>query len=263
MQLNRAFKYGDGLFETIRVREQKILHLETHFERLSRGLDFLQMQTTANALTLADFKEIITQEIDKQSDVNLRIRITFFRQSGGLYTPQKQAWDYVTETSSLTNANYTLNEKGLRVGCCTQVRLSMDSLAEYKTISALPYVIAGTEKKANQWDDCLILNAKDRLAESIAANIFMVKDSIIYTPALSEGCVRGVMRTVLIALAQDLNYTVKETKLYWEDLLEAEEIFLTNAIQGIQWVKILAGEEKKYTNAVAQQLILNLQLLEL
>ena len=263
MQLNRAFKYGDGLFETIRIREKKILHLETHFERLSKGLYFLQMQTTANALTLADFKKIITQEINKQSDVNLRVRITFFRQSGGLYTPEKQAWDYVAETSALKNADYALNIKGLQVGCCTKVRLSMDNLAEYKTISALPYVIAGTEKKANHWDDCLILNAQNRLAESIAANIFMVKNGSLYTPALSEGCVRGVMRTVLIALAKDLNYTVKETELYWADLLEAEEILLTNAIQGIQWVRALAGEEKKYTNAVAQHLILNLKLLEL
>jgi len=243
---NRAFKYGDGLFETIRVRNKEALHLERHFARLSKGLSVLQMQPSTNPFSFKDFSAIINNFIAESSNANLRIRITFFRPVGGLYTPKEHAFNYYIESNAL-DENYALNEKGQRIGVCKGVRLSMDALSNLKTTSALPYVLAGLEKKAADWDDCLILNAQERIAESIAANIFIIKGNNIYTPPLTEGCVEGVLRSFLIEqLEKDTTFNLLEQPLCLDDLYAADELFLTNAIRGIQWIKNIDGIHKNY-----------------
>ena len=172
MFYNRAFKYGDALFETIRISEGRFLNAEAHFKRLSLGLSLLKMQNDTNPLTFSDFQKIIVDYIKTKSDANLRVRITFFRKSGGLYTPQVNDFDYFIESSTLNSSLFELNKTGLKIGICDSVRLSIDKLSNLKTTSALPYVMAAIEKNENNWDDCLILNSKNFVAESIAANIF-------------------------------------------------------------------------------------------
>lgn len=254
MQFNRAFKYGDGLFETIRVRDGKLLYLNDHFARLSKGLEILQMQKIGQPFTFYEFQKILKDFIAIQSDVNLRIRITFFRQEGGLYTPQKHSFDYQIEATRLENTFYELNTQGLKIGLCTSVQLPMGKIANLKTISALPYVLAGLEKKKNAWDDCLILNVKGSIAESIAANVFVLAGQQLYTPALTEGCIEGVMRRQVIRLAKEEGLILNETSLQLELLEQAQELFLTNAIQGIQWVEQLVGYPQKMNNAISKQL---------
>lgn len=244
---NRAFKYGDGLFETIRVRDQQALHLNHHFARLSKGLRVLQMQTVANSLSFNDFSNIINGFIAESSNANLRIRITFFRRAGGLYTPQQHEFNYHIESTALEDRNYLLNKKGYSIGVCDSVRLSMDTLSNLKTTSALSYVVAGLEKKAAGWDDCLLLNAKNRIAESIAANVFLIKENSVYTPPLTEGCVQGVMRSYLVEqLQKDTQFNLVEQPLYLQDILAADELFFTNAIRGIQWIRFINGSNKEY-----------------
>lgn len=251
MEENRGLKYGDGLFETIRVSKGRILYLEDHFNRLSQGLSTLQMQNAESPLLLEQFQKILLDFLYKQSNANLRIRITFFRQSGGLYTPQKQNYHYFLEAQPLEKEYYAYQQQGVMLGCSSRVRLAMDSLSNLKTISALPYVLAGIEKKQNGWDDCLLLNAEGRVAEAIAANVFVVKDKNIYTPALSEGCVAGVMRKQIIRLAQFNDLELFEAKIKLEDLASANEIFLTNAIQGIQPVANLAFSTSNLEQSIA------------
>jgi len=255
MELNRAFKYGDGLFETIRVSEGKILYLDAHFMRLSQGLELLQMQNPEQPFSIEEFKEILEDFLEKKSDVNLRIRITFFRQPGGLYTPTKHDFQYSIESTVLKSSIYELNRLGFKIGICTLVRLSMDALSNLKTTSALPYVLAGLEKKSEGWDDCLILNSKNAIAESIAANVFIVKENRLYTPALSEGCVMGVMRTQVIRIAAQLGMQTEEVSLSLEEMEDADEVFLTNAIRGIQWVEEIIGIEKQFSNSTSKILL--------
>lgn len=258
---NRAFKYGDGLFETIRLANGKINLLQQHFDRLSKGLNLLQMQDATNGLSFLSFQEIIEQFVkeysieEKLTNANLRIRISFFRQEGGLYTPQKNAFDYHIEASPLINPSFQLNTSGLFLGVCTKVRLAIDQLSALKTSSALPYVLAGLEKKERAWDDCFLLNSKERLAESIAANIFVYKKGQLFTPALSEGCVEGVMRGHILYLAQKISIPTIETKFDLSFLEDAEEVFLTNAIQGISWVERVDGLDNLFGNNLSKTLI--------
>ncbi len=240
---SRAAKYGDGLFETIRVSNRNILFVQSHYERLSKGLEVLALNK--KPLTIQAFTNIIKQTIAEKSDTNLRVRITFFRSEGGLYTPQKHTFEYFTEVSSLSAATFQLNQKGLQVGISSKVRLSTDDLSNLKTTAALPYVLAGIEKKAQGWDDCLLLNYRENVAESIAANVFIYKNNTLFTPALSEGCIAGVMRKNILSIAKKNKLHTQEKAITLEELENAEAIFLTNAIQGIQWIRSIHDNNKK------------------
>lgn len=255
MQENRAFKYGDGLFETIRVSNGNVLFLEAHFARLSKGLTILKMQHPQKPLSIEKFQKILEDFLSKQSDANLRIRITFFRRGGGLYTPQETDYDYNIESSSLSSASFYLNEKGIRLGLCTSVQLPIDQLSNLKTTSALPYVLAALEKKEKGWDDCLILNSQGAIAESIAANVFLLKGKKILTPALNQGCIAGLMRQNVLEIIKKLNLELCEGQIFWEDVQEADEVWLSNAIRGIQWVSGLVGSPKLFENKLSTKLI--------
>ncbi|MGH1337337.1 MAG: aminotransferase class IV [Aureispira sp.] len=251
---NRSFLYGDGLFETIRVSEGQALYLRAHFERLTTGLNTLQMQAIKEPLTYQQFKEIIEGFIAQQATANLRIRSTFFRQGGGRYTPQKQAFDYHLEATPLATPAYPAAPSSLIIGLAQQARLSTDALSPLKTTSALPYVLAGLEKKQQGWDDCLLLNHQGYIAEAIAANVFLKIGERIVTPALDQGCIAGVMRQQLLQLLPQLGYEVEERAIALEELQEADEMWLSNALQGVVGVTHWIGREQPYKKVNAEYL---------
>jgi branched-chain amino acid aminotransferase len=261
MHVNRAFKYGDGLFETIRVSNGVILFLEAHFTRLSKGLTILHMQNPEKPLSIEKFQKILQDFLSKQSDANLRIRITFFRQGAGLYTPQETDYDYHIESSTLNSPYFELNKEGLYLGLCTSVRLPMDQLSNLKTTSALPYVLAGLEKKERAWGDCLILNSEGAIAESIAANVFLLKGKQVFTPALNQGCIAGVMRQNVLKMIKELDLELFEEEISFKDAQQADEIWLTNAIRGIQWGREVIGSSKVLKNNMAEQLVSRLNMI--
>jgi branched-chain amino acid aminotransferase len=251
--VNRSFLYGDGLFETIRVGDGRALHLEAHFARLSSGLDVLQLQTSSTALTYDKFEQLIKGFIAQQATANLRIRSTFFRALGGRYTPTQQRFEYHLEATPLDSGFYPTQQRPMRVGIAQHVRLSTDQLSNLKTTSALPYVMAGLEKNAHGWDDCLLLNQQGHLAEAIAANLFLKIDNGLYTPALDQGCVAGVMRGQVMRLAAQLGVPVYEQAIPIAYLNQAEELWLTNALQGIVGVGHWVEGSKDYPIEAARQ----------
>ena len=244
--VNRSFLYGDGLFETIRVSEGQALYLSAHFERLSRGLCLLKMQNPDKPFTYQEFKIIIEGFIAQQPTANLRIRSTFFRSLGGRYTPKKQAFEYHLEATPLQEAIYPTYKLPIIIGIAQQVRLSVDALSNLKTTSALSYVLAAIEKQEQGWDDCLLLNHRGDIAEAIAANVFLKKGKRILTPALNQGCVAGVMRQQLLQILPQLGYQVVETRIDLSQLQDAEEVWLTNALQGVVGVYQWIGRQEPY-----------------
>ena len=91
--------------------------------------------------------------------------------------------------------------------------------------------------KENKLNDALLLNCNNNIADSTIANIFIIKNGVIKTPALTEGCVAGVMRKHIIETLQQQNIEVAETIVNIDDIATADEVFLTNAIKGIMWVR--------------------------
>jgi branched-chain amino acid aminotransferase len=90
--------------------------------------------------------------------------------------------------------------------------------------------------KNQQWNDALILNAAGRICDATIANVFIIKNEVIYTCPLHEGCVAGIMRRHLLLNLADNGFTIREQEITVDNLLSADEVFLTNAIKGIRWI---------------------------
>lgn len=248
--MNRAFLYGDGIFETIKIAHHKIVSPNAHYQRAERALEILGMQLD---WSLQQFKDTVLKE-SIASGANRRVRITFFRQSGGLYTPAQTAVDYHIQHNPLPSSVYPKQEKGLRIGVCPHLRIYADQFANLKTCSATLQVQASRYRAQKGYDEMILYNHREEVAEGCAANIFVYQsDNTLITPPLSSGCLDGTMRRRVIRLAQYHNFKVKEASITLPDLLEAQEIWMTNAIQGLRWVEQLDGYSKLYTSTYAQQ----------
>lgn len=244
---NRAFKYGDALFETIRMVGGQPLFLDLHMDRLQAGMELLQM--IAPPTWTIHFWEQAIHDLSQKNKIiaDARIKLTIFRKEGGMYTPHSNQVSFLLEVSPLDTVEYEFNSKGLMVDCFFDLPKLKGPLAAIKSANALPYILAGIYAKKNQLDDCLLVNEHGNLVEAVASNVYLVKNNTIYTPDLSEGCVAGVMRRVIKEKIGFMEQAIAPAAL-----LEADEVFLSNAIKGVQWVG--AYKTKRYFNRVSKEL---------
>lgn len=251
---NRSFRYGDGLFETIRVENGKVLWADRHFNRLAKGAALLKFDLPAGfneKRFVADIRDICLQNHDEGTSV--RVRFCLYRNQGGFYIPEKNAATYLIETRKLEASFYSLNRKGLLIDVFEDYYKPCHALSGLKTASALIYVMAGLFRNERKLDDCLLINDERLLAEAISSNLFLVKGKRIITPSLDQACVEGVMRSVMMEIASAEGFIVEERPVDAEELPGADEVFLTNAISGISWV--LGFREKRYYNKTAKKLM--------
>lgn len=249
---NRGYRYGDGVFETMKVWHGKILLEELHFERLKNSLQVLKIKLPSGFTELRLKDEILELCKKNNCDSSARVRLSVSRGNGGLYESNDQLL-YLIECSQLEKEPAGFNEIGLTIGIYPDARKSIDAFSNLKSANFLPYAMAALYAKENKWDDCILLNSKERICDATIANVFIIQDGKLITPPLSEGCVAGVMRRKI--LESDFSgfwLQVKESVLKAEDLLNADEIFLTNAVSGIRWVKQL--EEQTYRSEKTQKL---------
>lgn len=249
---NRSFRYGDGLFESMRMCNGKLKFPEQHADRLRAGMKALKME--GGNLLDEYFLKQKTAELCKKNKLkdNVRFRLTVYRSGDGLYTPDSNKFGYVLEGSPLTESTYELNKKGLIADVYDELTKSVDKVSNYKTCNSLVYVMAGLYKKQYRLDEAFILNQHGFLCETISSNVFVVYNKEIYTPALSEGCIGGVMRSVVMGIARSNDIPLIEAQINPEVLKEAEEVFITNAIGGIRWV--MGYGRKRYFNEISKML---------
>ncbi len=248
---NRGLKYGDGLFETIRVFEGKMPFLPFHFKRLTAGMKVLQMEVPKH-FTLKFLKKEIRKII--MSKENARIRITVFRDGGGKYAPIENGIHYFIERELLYSAAFELNGKGWQVNFFEDCTVHHSKISPFKTCNSLPYILGSLFYKKNKLDDALILNPYFRVAESTHSNIFIVKKKKVITPPLTEGCVNGSMRSTIIGLCKKEKISLKEKPIIPDMIWEADEVFLTNASNGIRWVERI-GEQVYTKKKMAKRLL--------
>ncbi len=242
---NRGLRYGDGVFETIKLKNGKLILAEEHFERLWKGMEMLQFNI-GKIFTKAKLIEEVTQLAKKNNLITARIRLTIIRGNGGIYDVKNHMPNYIIEAIELPEGNGELNSNGLQLCIYNAAKKNIDSFSNLKTNNYLPYFMGALFAKENHCNDALIVNAEGNICDTTIANIFYIKDEAIFTPALSQGCVAGVMRKWLIEKIQSLGFAVNETTITKEDLLGADEVFLSNSIYNIRWVGSL--EETSYTN---------------
>ncbi len=250
---NRSFLYGDGLFETIHAYGTQGRHLNLHLSRLKRGMEVLNFD-------LPPFldENMLSKEITRLLNKNrifdsARVRLTVYRNQGGKYIPENNSAGIIIEVEPLDLNMYQLNSKGYIVELYHEIKKPINPLSSIKSCNSLHYILAGIFQKNNNVNDCLLINEHDRIAEAISSNVFIVKDDNIYTPAISEGCIPGVMREVVIKVAPKLGLKVNnQVAIPVQKLLDCDEIFLTNTIIGIRWVG--AFRQQRYFNKVSKLL---------
>lgn len=257
---NRSLRYGDGLFETMRMQEDKILNIDFHFERFLHGLKLLRFEIPPH-FTINYFIQKTDDLLQKNRiKKNARIRLMAFRGDGSIFNVENNLPHYILEAWPLS-AEIKLNEKGLDIDVFTDGAKSNDPFANIKSNNYLLSVMGGLFAKENKLDDCLLLNSLGRVCESAIANVFIIKGETIYTPPLSEGCVAGVMRRWMLEKFSLKDYAVLEKNLSIDEVLNADELFLTNSVSFIRWVK--SCRKKNYGNdtvkEIFQQVIKNIR----
>lgn len=247
---NRCFNYGDGLFETIRCRNSKPLFFDKHYLRLRNSLDALKI-VMPKEYTLQYFESLIYRLLQRNRLYKgARVRLTVFRQAGGFYTPSNNSAAFIITASSLDEEQYPIPEKGVRVGVYTDQYKPINKLSGIKSCNSMLFVMAGLWKKEMMLDDCLIINSEGKIIEGLSSNLFVVKDEVIYTPSTKSGCVKGTMRKTILEIAEQKGKVVQLNGGFSEeDLLNADEIFLTNAIQGV--CHVAAFYSKRYYRKVS------------
>lgn len=249
---NRSFRYGDALFETIRIANYNPQFLKEHLQRLFNGMKVLKMEM--NPLFNETYIEHAILELAQKNNIisDGRARFTVYRNEGGFYAPNDNKVSFVLEVYPIEEKNFMLNSKGYTVDLFTEFKKAQNALSSIKSANSAIYVMAGINKIQKQLDECLLLNDKHHIIEAISSNIFAVKNGVLYTPPVSDGCVDGVMRKKIIEIAQANKIAVYEISIMQNVLLGADEFFLTNTISGIRWV--VAYKQKRYFNDTSKKL---------
>lgn len=255
---NRGYRYGDGFFETMVMFNKKIPLLEYHWSRLEFTSQVLS--TVLPSRFTSESLENMLLDLASVNDAvsNARIRLQFYRKGKGLYLPDDDELGYSITLDKIENTRFEVGP-GLIAGMRDDCYKAISMVSDLKNSSALMYVLAAQFAKAEGWDECILSNHYGQVCESLYSNLFIVKGDKIYTPDLDSGCVNGVMRTYLLGT---LEGQIEEKEIEIQELIDADEIFLTNAVKGVQWVKQL--KDKTYNNRIALKLteMLNANLVE-
>jgi branched-chain amino acid aminotransferase len=232
---NRAFLYGDALFETVKIVEGKILFLEEHYFRLMASMRIVRMEIPMN-FTMEYLEEQILSVVEANSfSDSARARITVYRNDGGYYLPKNNTISFLINTIALENKAYTFNPTLYEVDLYKDFYISKQLLSTVKTTNKIINVTASIYADENGLDNCILLNDAKNVVEALQGNIFMLQGNKLITPPVSEGCINGIMRMQIIELAKKIeNITVVQEAISPFDLQKADELFLTNVIKGIQ-----------------------------
>ncbi|HNR54003.1 MAG TPA: aminotransferase class IV [Flavobacteriales bacterium] len=245
---NRAYHYGDGLFESMRIVEGRARFLDAHWARLTTGAALLRIKLPSN-LDRDAFERYINELVQRTGLLNARCRFTLFRKGPGFYRPAEHEGGFTFELHTLEEPTYALNGHGLMVDIWPEMRKPVNDLSRHKTLNCQYYVMASLWAEQRGLDDCMLQNDRGNIIESSSGNLFIVSNGVLYTPSLSDGCVGGVMRAQVINLAIANGIKVYECSLNPQNLLAADELFFTNAVQGLQWVG--AYRTKRYAHRLS------------
>ena len=246
---NRSLRYGDGLFETILCLNSKPVLLDEHLSRLWNGLKLLEFEIPKLFNPDSIEKEIVSL-IKKNKLIQARIRLSIFRGNGGLYDPENLYPNFLIESFPLENPTSALNSNGLHCGIYRNSKKMADQFSPIKHNNFLPYILAALFAKKQKWNDAILLNQFGNICDSTIANVFVVKNNTVYTPPISDGCIAGIMRQVVIQTLAQSDYPLIESSISPEFILEADEVFFTNSIKILQWVASIDSREYGCTETI-------------
>ncbi len=235
----RSFRYGDGVFETILVRNGHTLFLDDHLERLEDGLEIIGIDFQPRVF-LPKIRQEVARTLSHMGETPFaRVRVQVYRRGGGAYLPERDLPGYLIEASPLDEDPWD-KTPAQRVGMFHHVPITPSPLTRIKSCNALPYILGARFAQSKGWDDALMRSSDGYVIESTICNLFIVHAATVFTPPVHGGCIPGIMRRNIIRILREKNVTVVEKHLTHMDLNVADEIFLTNAIRGVVKVKYVA-----------------------
>lgn len=250
---NRAFLYGDGVFETLKIVEGKILFFEDHYFRLMAAMRIVRMEIPMD-FTLEYLEAQVLSLVKKTNcESAARARITVYRNDGGFYMPITNTVSFLIQASGLDHALYAIDEKRYEVDLYKDFYIAKQLLSTLKTTNKMIHVTGSIFAKENDLDNCILLNDCKNVVEALQGNLFMRVGNKLITPPISEGCLNGIMRKQILGLARkETKFEVVEAIISPFDLQKADELFVTNVIKGIQ--PITKYRKKEFSNEAAKML---------
>ncbi|MGB2057017.1 MAG: aminotransferase class IV [Flavobacteriaceae bacterium] len=254
---NRAFKYGDSVFETIKVLNGKLVFWEDHYFRLMASMRMLRMKIPMN-FTLEFLEQEILKTVSIGNHNTSRVRLTITRKDGGFYTPTSNEIDYLIESREL---QHTIKHN-YKVDLFKDFYVYSGHLSTVKTNNKLIHTLASIYAKENELDNCILLNERKGVVEASNASLFLIKGTTIKTPLLTEGCLKGIAREKVINIIKSISdYELEETIISPFEIQKADEVFITNSIIGIQ--SVTNYRKKTFSTTISKKLAVSLNILEL
>ncbi|MGV8814045.1 MAG: aminotransferase class IV [Gelidibacter sp.] len=257
---NRGYTYGDALFETLKVVHGKVLFWEDHYFRLMSSMRILRMEIPMNfTMEFLESEILKTVEANALMAASARVRINVHREAEGKYTPSTNTIGYNMVTERLASDFYVLSQDSYTVELFKDFYVAPGLLSTLKTNNKSINVLGSIFAKENNFHNCFLLNTDKTVVEALNGNLFLVKDRVIKTPPLSEGCLKGIMRKQIMELVEKLEgYVLEEAPISPFELQKADELFITNIIVGIQ--PITKYRKKEYTADVSKLILEKLNI---
>lgn len=254
---NRSFLYGDGVFETLKVVDNRILFFEDHYFRLLASMRIIRMKIPMS-FTFEYLENQILALVNQQNIQNsARVRLTVFRNEGGFYSPTDSSVSFVIQANGLSNELYPITDKSFEVDLYKDFVVTKQLLSTLKTNNKIIQITASIFAQENQLDSCLLINEDKNVVEATNGNLFMLLNNQLITPPLSEGCLNGIMRKQILKIAKELSdVQVIEKEISPFDLQKADELFITNVIVGIQ--PITKYRKKDFETKLSKELLAKL-----
>lgn len=249
---SRAVRYSDGFFETMRAFGLEIPLLAFHYERIKKSWNLYNFDAEIPSLkTISNAVERLLKS--NKHFGSAKVRLMFYRSGEGHYLPTKNQAEWYLESYASLEKEFVLNTKGKQIDIFSDFYKPLHPFFSIKTNQTLIYTQAAIWANKRNLDDAILLNEHQHLIEATSSNIYVCIANEVFTPPLNDGCVDGVMRRFLVQeLLAGMNIICKETTLTKHILLDADEIFLSNAVNGVQWV--IGYQKRRYFNSIAKKI---------
>jgi len=259
---NRGFLFGDAVFETLKIVDNRILFFEDHYFRLMSSMRILRMDIPMNFTMEFIENQILSLVAQIEKSPSYRIRLTIYRDSKGLYLPKDNKVSFLINAKPLKNVLYTFSQENYEVDLYKDFYITKQLLSSIKSTNRAINIIGSIFAQENQLQNCLLMNDSKNVIEALNGNIFMLFDKKLITPPISEGCVGGVLRRqILTIIRKTKEIEVIEQPISPFDLQKADELFVTNIIQGIQ--SVTKYRKKEFNTDLAKKILLKLNALVL
>ena len=257
---NRGYAYGDALFETLKVVNGKILFWEDHYFRLMASMRIMRMEIPMRfTMEYLEAQIKATLKANNLEHDNARVKLIVHRNEGGLYLPEQHTIGYNISVKPLEDALYYVNESPYEVDLFKDYMLAPTLLSTLKTNNKALNVVGSVYAQENDLQNCLLLNTNKSVVEALNGNLFLVKGTTIKTPPLTDGCLKGVMRTQIIKYIEKMEaYSFEEASIAPFELQKADELFITNVIRGVQ--PVTKYRKKQFKATVAEHLVTQLNI---